>query len=330
MKILIDAMGGDNAPLEIIKGASLAAKEYKEDICLVGKEELILALAKKEGLDISNIKIYNANDAISMDESPIAVRSRPESSLRVGFDLLKTKEVDAFISAGSTGALHTGATLYVPRINNVRRSAIATVLPFETPVLLLDSGANITLSPDYMLMLGIMGSIYMKNLFGIENARVGLLNNGTEATKGTPLQTQAYELLKKAPQINFVGNIEGNAVMKGMCDVLVTDGFTGNILLKTIEGMGKFLMSSLKPMLKKQPLAALMLKKDLLKFKKRFDASEHGGAPLLGLSCPVIKAHGSSDARAVKNAVGKAILMINTDIISQTEEGISRSLEQIK
>lgn len=323
MKILIDAMGGDNAPVEIIKGAVLASREYGEQICLVGKKETICEVAKREGIDITGITVYNANDAISMDEAPIAVRSRPESSLRVGFELLKNQEVDAFVSAGSTGALHTGATLYVPKIENVRRSAIATVLPFETPVLLLDSGANITLTPDYMLMLAIMGSIYAKNLFGIENARVGLLNNGSESTKGTPLQTAAYELLSNDENVNFVGNVEGNAIMKGVCDVLVTDGFTGNILLKTIEGMGKFFMSSLKPILKKKPLGALILKNDLKKFKKRFDASEYGGAPLLGLAYPVIKAHGSSDARALKNAVGQAIQMVRSEIISKTQRGLS-------
>lgn len=328
MKILIDAMGGDHAPLEAVRGASLAAKEFDAEICLVGKEELILEIAKKEALDLSCIRIYNANDAISMEDPPISVRSRPESSLRVGFDLLKNGEVDAFVSAGSTGALHTGATLYVPKINNVRRSAIATVLPFETPVLLLDSGANISLTPEYMQMLGIMGSIYMKNLFGVENARVGLLNNGSESTKGTPLQTQAYELLSNTANINFIGNVEGNSVMNGICDVLVTDGFTGNVFLKTIEGMGKFFMSSLKPILKKKPLAALMIKKDLIKFKKQFDASEQGGAPLLGLARPVIKAHGSSDAKAIKNAVRGAIKMLESNIISKTDAELSIALEQ--
>lgn len=320
MKILIDAMGGDNAPLEILKGASLASNEYIESICLVGKEDKLRALAKENGIYLSKMAIYNANDVISMDDSPLLVRTKTDSSLRVGFELLKNGEVDAFVSAGSTGALHTGATLYVPKISGIKRSAIATILPFESPVLLLDSGANLTLSPEYMKSLAIMGSIYMKNLYGIENVRVGLLNNGTESSKGTSLQVDSYKVLSECQSINFVGNIEASMVMNNTCDVLVTDGFTGNILLKTIEGMGKFFMSSLKPILKKNLLAAIMLKKDLTAFKKCFDASEHGGAPLLGLAMPVIKAHGSSDSRAVKNAVGQAINIYRTSIIHKIED----------
>jgi len=330
MRVAVDAFGGDHAPLEIIKGSAWAVKELGVEIILVGNEEIIKKTIEENNIPTDGFSYHHTDVVITMEDDPMtAVRSKKNSSMSLAMRLVKDGEADAVVSAGNSGALLTGATLIIKRIKGISRAAMAPVMPTDTgATMLIDSGANVECTPEYLLQFGIMGSIYMKNLFGVENARVGLLNNGSESTKGTPLQTQAYELLSNTTNINFIGNVEGNSVMNGICDVLVTDGFTGNIFLKTIEGMGKFFMSSLKPILKKKPLAALMIKKDLIKFKKQFDASEQGGAPLLGLARPVIKAHGSSDAKAIKNAVRGAIKMLESNIISKTEAELSIALEQ--
>ena len=238
--------------------------------------------------------------------------------MSTGLRMLKEGKGDAFVSAGNTGALFAGATLIVRKIKGVNRPAIATVLPMTPPVLLLDSGANINVEPQYLVQFAIMGGEYMKKIYGVENPRIGLLNNGSEETKGTTLQLETYKALSATEGINFVGNVEANRIPRDACDVLVTDGFTGNILLKSIEGMGKLMKSTLEGLFRANAgsmLAYLFVKKNLRSVKKNFDSSEHGGAPLLGISKPVIKAHGSSNAKAFKNAIRQAAQYAKTGLI---------------
>ena len=328
MKILVDAMSGDNAPLEVIKGAVLAANEYSDHtILLVGDENVISDIAVKNDIDIKGIDIVSAETTITMEDNPICVvREKRNSSMGVGLKTLARGEVDAFVSAGNTGALITGATIIVRRIPGINRAAIASVLPLSNPVLLMDSGANLNVSSDNICQFGYMGAKYMEKIYGIDRPRVGLLNNGTEYNKGNPLQIESYQILSESG-LNFVGNVEGKEIPFDICDVVVTDGFTGNIFLKTTEGMGKFLMKTLKEVLYTNlatKLSALTMKEKTDELKRKFDASEHGGAPILGISKPVIKAHGSSDANAIKNAVRQAIYFvetgINNDIVNFAED----------
>ena len=255
-----------------------------------------------------------------MDDYPLAVRDKLDSSMRVAFKLLKNREGDAFVSAGNTGAMHAGSTLIVHRIRGIQRSAIATILPFEKPVLLIDSGANTSVTEEHLLQFATMGSLYMEKVFSVEKPRVGLVNIGSEETKGTPVQVEAYKKLKECPDINFVGNVEGKEIPYSVCDVIVCDGFTGNIILKMSEGLCSFMMKSLKEAFKSSPLtmaASVVCKKSLTRLKRKFDASEYGGAPFLGISKPVIKAHGSSDAIAIKNAIKQAVVYYNTGLIRE-------------
>jgi glycerol-3-phosphate acyltransferase PlsX len=318
MKILIDAMSGDNAPLEILKGVSIAAKEFKEhELVLVGDENVISDISVKNEIDISGLRIISAKSVISMEDSPLSVvREKRDSSMSVGFKALSKGEGDAFVSAGNTGALVTGATIIVRRISGINRAAIASILPLTTPVLLMDSGANLTVTSDNICQFAFMGAKYMEKIYGIDHPKVGLLNNGTEYNKGNTLQTESYQLLSECG-LNFVGNVEGKEIPFSVCDVLVTDGFTGNIFLKSIEGMGKFMLGTLKEVLTTNlvtKVSTLTMKEKIKEMKHRFDASEHGGAPLLGISKPVIKAHGSSDANAIKNAIRQAIFFVETGI----------------
>lgn len=309
MKLIIDCMGGDNAPLEILKGVIDAKAELGGEYLLVGHKEIMEKVASENGLDISGFEILHAETVITMEEDSMAFREKKDSSLTLSLKALANGDGDALVSCSNTGALFAGASLTVRRIKGVHRAALAAVLPFNPPVLLLDCGANVTVQPDFLPQFATMGSAYMKALYGLENPRVGLLNNGSEEHKGTPLQTEAYQLLKNCPDINFIGNVEGNQVAFGACDVLVTDGFTGNVFLKALEGMGKMFSASMKGIFYKSiltKLAALAVKKPFMEFKKNMDAKEHGGSPILGLRKPVIKAHGSSDARAFKNAIRQA------------------------
>lgn len=238
--------------------------------------------------------------------------------MAVGLRMLAEGQGEAFVSAGNTGALFTGATLIVRKIKGVLRAGIGSIIPLQNPVLLLDSGANIVVTEENLEQFAVMGSAYMQKMYNIESPRVGLLNNGAEECKGTELRRNTYQVLKKNPDINFVGNIEGNVLPFNTCDVLVTDGFTGNILLKGMEGLGKMILGRLKQMFYSTPLtklAALSMKKQVMEMKKEFDSSEHGGAPILGISKPVIKAHGSSDAKAFKNAIRQAIAYADSGVI---------------
>lgn len=324
MRIIIDCMGGDNAPLEMLKGVIDAKAELGGDYLLVGHQTQLETVAQENGLDISGFEILHAETVVTMEDDAMAFREKKDSSMTLALKALANGEGDAMVSCGNTGALFAGASLTVRRIKGVHRAAIASILPFDPPVLLLDCGANVTVQPEFLVQFATMGSAYMKALYGLENPRVGLLNNGAEEHKGTPLQTDAYQLLKNCPDIHFVGNVEGSGIVANTCDVLVTDGFTGNVLLKTMEGMGKMLMTRMKGIFYATPitkLAALTVKKPFMKFKKDFDVKEHGGSPILGLRKPVIKAHGSSDARAFKNAIRRAMRV--------AESGATETMEAI-
>ena len=331
MNIILDAMGGDNAPLEILKGAADAVREYPDvELTLVGQEKTIRDLCAAENSPLERIKISDAPDVITMEDSAqTVVMSKKNSSMSVGLKTLAAGGGDAFISAGNTGALMTGATLLVRCVKGVKRAAISTILPMEKPVLMIDSGSNVNVTPEFLAQFGILGSVYMEQVFGVANPRVGLLNNGTEEHKGTQTMIDAYALLSKTEGINFVGNIEGKAIPFGACDVLVTDGFTGNIVLKTIEGLSKFMMKKLKGIFMKNALnklSALIIKKEFSSLKKSFDSSEYGGAPFLGISKPVFKAHGSSDARAVKNAIRQAKEYLEKGVPDIIDERIAADL----
>ena len=318
MKILVDVMSGDNAPLELLKGAIDAANEYTEhEIIIVGDENIISDIVVQNELDLKNLSIMHAPDVITMEDRALSVvREKRESSMTIGLKALSSGEVDAFVSAGNTGALITGATLIVKRIMGINRAAIASILPLTTPVLLMDSGANLNVTSDNILQFAFMGAKYMEKIYGIDRPRVGQLNNGTEYNKGRELQIESYQMLLDCG-LNFVGNVEAKEVPFSACDVLVCDGFTGNILLKSVEGMGKLMMTTLKDIFTSNVIAmasAFAIKNRIKDLKQQFDASEHGGAPILGISKPVIKAHGSSDAKAIKNAVRQAIFFVNTGI----------------
>ena len=319
MRVIVDCMGGDKAPLEVVKGAYAASLEYNANFILVGDKSEILRIADSEGMDLRRFDIVDAPMTIEMTDQPLAVmKSKKESSMNVALTMLAEGKGDALVSTGNTGALFTGATLIVRKIKGIKRAAIASILPMSPPVLLLDSGANIQVTPAYLEQFAIMGSIYMHKIYDLPAPRIGLLNNGAEETKGTELQLEAYKILSESPSINFVGNIEANMVPKDACDVLVTDGFTGNILLKSIEGMGKMMLRTMKDIFYADTvskISGLLIRKKIDSIKATFDPNEHGGAPILGISKPVIKAHGSSNAKAVKNAIRQAIAYADSGVI---------------
>lgn len=331
MKIIVDVMGGDNAPGEIIGGACAAAEEFGCELILCGDSRRIQAAAEQRGLTLERHRIVHTDVSISMEDDPMVVlHAKKESSMCVGLRLLAAGEGDAFVSAGSTGALFTAASLIVRKIPGVQRAAIAGILPMKPPVLLLDAGANVTVEAEYLEQFALLGSAYMKSVHAVSRPRVGLLNNGAEECKGTPLQVETFKRLSENPEIYFVGNIEANRLPCDVCDVLVTDGFTGNILLKSIEGMGKLMLTTLRQSFTaglKTKLAAVLMKPQLRGIKKDFDASEYGGAPLLGLRRPVIKAHGSSNAKAIKNAVRQALSYADGGVIADVTDEIKRIRE---
>lgn len=329
-KIIIDAMGGDLAPLEMVKGAVSVQDVLPVEITLVGDKEAIENAAKQIDYPAERFLVVHTPTVITMEDDPLCVtRAKSDSSMSVGLRMLAEGKGDAFVSAGNTGALFTGANLIVRKIKGVRRPAIAALLPLKPPVLLLDSGANVSVTPEYLEQFALMGSVYMQKLHGLSTPRIGLLNNGTEECKGTELQRDTYKLLAANPLIHFVGNVEGCGVMQNTCDVLVADGFCGNILLKTMEGMGKLALSSLKSVFNTNPrtkIAAAMVKDELMALKKNFDSGEYGGAPILGVTKPVIKAHGSSDAQAFRNAIYQAFAACEADLSGE----ISGILQQKK
>ena len=332
MKIILDAMGGDHAPEAPVLGALQAAKEYGAQITLVGRGQEILDVLKKNGIsDLPDgIQISNADDVVDMHDDPAeAVRKKKNSSMMVGLRMLSEGQGDAFISAGSTGALLTGATLLVKRVKGVRRAAMGPTMPNKAggKTVILDCGANAECTPEFLLQFGLIGSLFAKKNLGIENPRVGLLNIGTEDTKGTPLQKQAYALLTQAHGkglLNFVGNVEARGVPMGEVDVVVCDGFSGNVLLKTIEGTAMFMGSLMKHKIFKRSFLSkigyLFCKPGVDEVMKMMDYREIGGTQFLGIKKPVIKAHGSSDALAFRNAVRQAMEAAENDISVQLEQ----------
>lgn len=334
MKIILDAMGGDHAPQAPVLGAIEAAKLYGSQITLVGRGEEILNVLKQNGIATlpQGVEIANAEDVVDMHDDPAnVIRKKPGSSMVVGLKMLAEGQGEAFISAGSTGALLTGATLIVKRVKGIRRAAMGPAMPNKAggKAVILDCGANAECTPEFLLQFGLVGSLHAKATYGIENPRVGLLNNGTEESKGTPLQKEAYGLLKQASDkglINFVGNVEARDVPLGAVDVIVCDGFAGNVLLKSIEGTAMFMGSLVSKMFKKNiisKLAAAMVMKDIKSFKKLLDYREIGGTQFLGIQKPVIKAHGSSDAVAFRNAIRQAEEAASHSFSQQLEEGLA-------
>ncbi len=329
MRIVVDAHGGDNAPLEIIKGCCMAVDELKDiSILLVGRKNELQQIMADNGLPTNKVEIVDAPDVLTMEDEPTSVlREKQYSSMAVAFKLLKEDKADAFVSAGNSGAVLVGATLLVKRIRGIKRAALGAVMPSaKGPYIMLDCGANVECKPEYLDQFATMGSIYMKSCLQIDNPRVALLNNGTEECKGPELQQQTYQLLKKNPYINFIGNIEGREVPLGGSDVVVADGFGGNLTLKVSEGWGKLISGALKGMLTKNlksKLAALLIMGEVNAFRKMMDYKEYGGAPLLGISKPVIKAHGSSDAKAFKNAIRQARTFAESNMILEIEKSLA-------
>lgn len=330
MRVVVDAFGGDNAPFEIIKGASDASIEYETEITLTGNEEKIRQIISDNGLKFhGELKIVNTDDIITMHDDPTSLmKAHSESSMALAFKELAEDRADAFVSAGSTGALVVGGTLMIKRIKGIKRPALAGMIPSPNGhYMLMDMGANAECKPEMLCQFGIMASVYLENVEGRKNPSIGLLNIGTEDSKGGELQKAAYALMKEAP-INFAGNIESREMPKGVCDAVITDGFTGNIALKLIEGSAATLFGLIKSALYKNlknKLAALVVKNDLKAVKKIMDSTEVGGAPLLGVRKTVIKAHGSSDAKALENAVRQAVRFTETGVIDK----ISASVEAL-
>lgn len=331
MKIILDAMGGDNAPEAPVLGAIQAAKDFDTHITLVGKGEEILGVLRKNGIEDlpRRIEIANADEVVDMHDDPARViQKKKNSSMVVGLRMLAEGQGDAFISAGSTGALLTGATLIVKRVKGIRRAAMGPAMPNKAggKTLLIDCGANAECTPEFLLQFGIVGSLHAKKSLGIENPRVGLLNIGTEDSKGTPLQKEAYVLLKDAADrgiIHFIGNIEARDVLLGEVDVVVCDGFSGNVLLKSIEGTAYFMGSLMKHKIFKRNFLSmigyLFCKKGVDEVTGMMDYREIGGTQFLGIKKPVIKAHGSSDVRAFRNAVRQAEEAAKCNIADELE-----------
>lgn len=327
MKVIVDAYGGDNAPLEVIKGAVDARAEYGFDIVLTGDEQEIRRLADEQNLSLDGVEIVHTTDVISMNDIPKTIlREHKECSMAVGLRLLAEGQGDAFVSAGSTGALLMGATFLVKRIKGISRPALAAIIPSDKgPFMLLDSGANLDCRPEMLYQFARMGSLYMSLVMkNGEPATVGLLNVGTEEHKGSDLQHETYALLKDS-DMSFVGNVEARDVPAGAADVIVADGFSGNVLLKTLEGTVGMLLGYIKQIFYTNLLtkiAALFIKPHLSGLKKKLSTEEHGGAPLLGIAKPVIKAHGNAKARAIKNAIRVAAEFSRAGVIEKITDSV--------
>lgn len=341
MKIILDAMGGDNAPDANIKGAVNAINKVKAEAVLVGKEEVIRAKVKefygKEIEEISDrLKIKNATETIEMEDVPtMAIKHKKDSSMVVGFRMLKEDEGDVFISAGNSGALLTGATLIVGRIKGIDRPALAGILPaYHSQLLLIDAGSNTNCKPINLLQFAQMSSIYLRNTFGIEHPAIGLLNIGTEETKGNDLVRESYQLLKeksKELDINFVGNVEGRDAFSGKIDAIVTDGFTGNVFLKTTEGLGKFVKISMKESFMKNILSKILAIPSLpaiKRFSKMMDYKSYGGALFLGVKKPVVKAHGSSDELLFEYTIKQAEKFVENKAVDKMIEEFQKEQKQ--
>ncbi len=335
MKIILDAMGGDHAPEAPVLGAVQAAKDFGAQITLVGKGEQILQVMRDNGIDDlpAGVEISHADVVVDMHDDPAAViHKRKNSSMVIGLKMLAEGQGEAFVSAGSTGALLSGATLIVKRVKGIRRAAMGPTMPNKAggKTVILDCGANAECTPEFLLQFGLVGYLYAQKYLGVENPKVGLLNIGTEDSKGTALQREAYGLLTDAHEqglINFVGNVEARDVPLGAVDVIVCDGFAGNVLLKTIEGTAMFMGSMIKRMFKKNiftMIGYLFSKSGVKDLSKMLDYREIGGTQFLGIRKPVIKAHGSSDALAFRNAIRQAMDAAGSDISAELEEGLKQ------
>ena len=329
MNILIDAFGGDNAPLAILKGALDAQKEYGVSVTLVGDASKIKACAAENKLDISALRILQADEVFEMETQPTEIiKSRKNTSMAVGLQALADGKGDAFVSAGSTGALLVGATFIVKRIKGVKRPVIGGVMPSaQKPFILVDTGANVECSVPMLCQFAHLGNIYMQKILGVENPRVALANIGTEETKGTKLQVETYKALSQAPDLNFIGNIEVRDIAFGKADVIVADGFTGNVILKMYEGVAKMITTELKTMFKKNPvtmLSYLGVKSGMDDFAEKMNYKKYGGAPIIGVQKTVIKAHGSSDAYAIKNAVRQAVDCVTGDVAGEIAKTLGK------
>ena len=338
MKIILDAMGGDLAPEAAVLGAIAAAKDFGAQITLVGRGEEILTVMKKHGIqDLPDgMEIAHADDVVDMHDDPATViHKRKNSSMVVGLKMLADGQGDAFVSAGSTGALLTGATLLVKRVKGIRRAAMGPAIPNKAggKTVILDCGANAECTPEFLLQFGLVGSLYAKRYLGVDDPKIGLLNIGTEDSKGTDLQKQAHALLQSAADqglINFVGNVEARDVPLGAVDVVVCDGFSGNVLLKSIEGTAMFMGSQLKKMFNKNiftRIGYVFSKSGVNDIKKLLDYREIGGTPFLGIRKAVIKAHGSSDEIAFRNAIGQAMDAANSNIAQELEAMLTQIKE---
>ena len=333
MNIILDAMGGDNAPDANIKGAIKAITQIKADVTLIGKEEIIRAKVKeftgKEIEEISErLKIKNATETIEMEDQPtVAIKHKKDSSMVVGFKMLKNGEGDVFISAGNSGALLAGATLLVGRIKGIDRPALAGILPaYKSQLLLIDSGSNTNCKPINLLQFAQMSTIYLRNTFGIEHPAIGLLNIGTEETKGNELVKESYKLLKEKSEelgLNFIGNVEGRDAFSGKVDAIVTDGFTGNVFLKTTEGLGKFVKRTLTESLTQNlisKICTIPCLPAINRFKKTMDYKSYGGALFLGVKKPVVKAHGSSDETLFEFTIKQAEKFVENKAVDRMIE----------
>lgn len=322
MKIVIDAFGGDNAPLSNIEGAAMAVREFNVEIILCGHEEKIKECAKENNISLEGIEILHADEIFDVHDDPnLLLKSKSNTSMAVAFNAVKEGNADAIISAGSSGAVLMGGTFIVKRIRGIKRPAFAMALPTtaDNPYLLIDMGANIDCRPEILEQFALIGNVYMKNVMNIDSPRVGLINIGAEDTKGGEILIETYKRLS-AGKLNFVGNVEPRDLNSGACDVAVCDGFTGNVVLKLTEGVAGTMMTLVKGVFAKNifsKIAAAMVMSGLKDLKKKFDYSEYGGAPLMGVKAPVIKAHGSSDSKAIKNAVKQAIIFNDTGVINE-------------
>lgn len=327
MKIAIDAMGGDNAPLEIIKGSIEALEKFPIQIMLVGQSDKIKYELTKYKFDKSRVEIIQATEIIGNDEVPtVAIKQKKDSSIVVGLNLVKEGKAEAFISAGCTGALLTGATVIVGRLKGIERPALATLVPNKKGfALLIDCGANVDSKANYLVQYAQMGSIYVENILHIKSPKVGLVNIGDEEEKGNALSKEAYPLLKNA-SVNFIGNVEARDIPLGKADVVVCDAFVGNVILKYTEGFAKALLSIMKAEIMQgtiSKIGALLIKPSLKRMMKKLDYTEYGGAPLLGLKGIVVKTHGSADANAIKNTIKQCVNLIETKVIEKTMDKIN-------
>ena len=333
MKIIVDMMGGDNAPLAVLEGAAAAVKEYGVQLIGVGDEALVRKTAADNNISLDGIELVNCTEVIEMcDEPARAIRTKKDSSIVVGLNMLKEGKGDAFVSAGSTGALHVGASLIVRTLRGIKRPALATMVPAKNKAyLLLDCGANVECRPEMLNAFGTMGSVYAEKVMGRTAPKVALVNNGAEDTKGTPTYREAHQLLKANLCIHFAGNIEPRYIMDGEADVVVCDGFVGNVVLKLTEGVAKTLLGMLKKIFLQNiitKLSYLGIKGGLGELKRMMDSEEVGGAPLLGAAKPVIKAHGSSHAKGIKNAIRQAKLCVANDLCGTMEKALGEVAAQ--